>query len=145
MFFEPLSKCSWGLSNLFLITLHPVTFVSIYDSTFLLEGILVFCSHQEVLDSFAPFKVNLHSMFTACFLYTFTYSFIVRNHHMFLDVVARVLCALAVVVGCGFGFHSNLVHCPCSIFTSCECLFQMFFFFLQQFRAGADGFSSVMQ
>ena len=34
MFFEPLSKCSRGLSNVFLITLHPVTFVSVYDSTF---------------------------------------------------------------------------------------------------------------
>ena len=68
---------------------------------FSLHGILVFWSHQEVLDSIVSFKINLHSMFTACFLYTFTDSFIVRIHHMwFLDVVARVLCALAVIVGC---------------------------------------------
>ena len=145
MFFRPLSKCSWGLSNVFLIAFHPVTFVSMYDSTFLLDGILVFWSYQEVLDGIVSFKVDLHSMFIACFLYTFTDSFIVRNHHMwFLDVVARILNAPAVLVGCGFGFHFNLVHCPCRIFTSCECLFQIFFL-LQQFRAGTDGLSSVMQ
>ena len=34
VFFEPLSKCSRGLCNVFLITLHPITFVSLYDSTF---------------------------------------------------------------------------------------------------------------
>ena len=122
---------------------HICTYIWFY---FFQDGILVFWSHQEVLDSIASFKVNLHSMFTACFLYTFTDSFIVRNHHMwFLDVVARVLCSLAVIVGCGFGFHFHLVHCPCRIFTAYECLFQMFFFLLQHFRTGAGGFSSVMQ
>ena len=34
MFLEPLSKSSWGLSNVFLITIHPITFVSIDDPNF---------------------------------------------------------------------------------------------------------------
>ena len=34
VFFEPVSKCSWGLSNVFLTAFHPVTLVSIDDSTF---------------------------------------------------------------------------------------------------------------
>ena len=34
VFFEPLSKCSRGLSNVFLIAFHPVTLVSINDFTF---------------------------------------------------------------------------------------------------------------
>ena len=111
MFFEPLSKCSWGLSNVFLITFHPVTFVSLSDFTFLLDGILIFWSHQEILDSIASFKVDLHSMFTACFLYAFTDYFIIRNHHMwFLDVVTRVLDTSAVLVSSVFSFDSN----PCS-------------------------------
>ena len=50
MFLEPLSKSSRGLSNVFLLTLHPVTFVSIYDSTSFLDRILVFGSHKEVFD-----------------------------------------------------------------------------------------------
>ena len=119
-----LSKCSWWLSNVFLITIHLVTFVSIYDSTFLLDGILIFWSHQEVLDGIASFKVNLHSMFTACFLYAFNDSFIIRNHHVcFLDVVTRVLAASAVLVSCGFGFDFYPGQYPCRIFASCECLF----------------------
>ena len=42
MFFEPLSKSSRGFTSVFLITLHPVTLVSVNDSTFLLDDILVF-------------------------------------------------------------------------------------------------------
>ena len=119
-FFEPLSKCSSGLSNVFLITFHPVTFVSIYDSTFLLDGILIFWSHQKVLDDIASFKVDLHSMFAASFLYAFTDSFVIRNHHMwFLDVVTRVLGTSAVLVSCGFGFDFYPVQCPCRVFASC--------------------------
>ena len=34
MFFEPLSKSSRGFTNVFLVTLHPVTLVSVNDSTF---------------------------------------------------------------------------------------------------------------
>ena len=37
MFLEPFTKSSWGLSNIFLITIHPVTLVSIDDSTLLLD------------------------------------------------------------------------------------------------------------
>ena len=49
MFPEPFTKSSWGLSNIFLITVHPVTLVSVDDSTLLLDWIFVFGSHQEVL------------------------------------------------------------------------------------------------
>ena len=33
MFLEPFPKCSWGFPNILFITVHPVTMVSIYDST----------------------------------------------------------------------------------------------------------------
>ena len=113
---------------------------------FFLDGILAFWSHQEVLYGIASFKVDLHSMFTACFLNAFTDSFIIRNHHMwFLDAVARILGAPAILVGFGFGFDFNPIQCPCRIFASCECLFQVFFLLLQQLRAGTDGLSSVMK
>ena len=67
MFLEPFSKCSWGLSNIFFITVHPVTFISVDDSTLLLDWIFVFGSHQEVLDSGASFTIHLYpKLFCQC-------------------------------------------------------------------------------
>ena len=68
MFLVPLSKCFWWFTNIFLITLHPVTFVSLDDSTFLKDGIFVLWSHQEILDDNASFEVDLYPMFAACSL-----------------------------------------------------------------------------
>ena len=56
MFLEPLSKSSWELINIFLITLHLVKLISIYDSTSLPDRILIFGSHQEVLMVVPPLK-----------------------------------------------------------------------------------------
>ena len=70
VFFEPLSKCSWRLSYVFLITFHPVTFESVYDSTFLCYMIFVFVCHQEVFDAPASFKVYLYCIVSCIhFLY----------------------------------------------------------------------------
>ena len=57
VFFKHLSKCSWRLSYVFFIILHPVTFVSVYDATVLSYMVFVFGCHQEVFDGSAPFKV----------------------------------------------------------------------------------------
>ena len=56
MFSEPFSKSSWGCSNVFFITIHPVTLVSVDDSTLLLYRIFILGRHQEVLDSGTSFK-----------------------------------------------------------------------------------------
>ena len=42
MFLEPFTKSSWGHSNIFLITIHSVTLVSVDDFTLLLDWIFVF-------------------------------------------------------------------------------------------------------
>ena len=85
-----------------ILTCHICIYIWLH---FFLDGILVFWCHQEVLDGIASYKVDLQSMFTACFLYAFTDSFIIRNHHMwFLDVVTRVLGASAVLVSCYLGW-----------------------------------------
>ena len=72
MFFEPSSKGSWGLSNVLFIILHPVTFVFIDDSTFLLYRVFIFGSYQEVLDGSASFEVNFHPLFVANLLNALT-------------------------------------------------------------------------
>ena len=84
---EPLSKCSWRLSNILFITLHPVTLVSVYDSTLLLDRILIFWSHQKVSDGSTSFKINLHLMFTAHILQVLTQPFVLWNYHIWILVV----------------------------------------------------------
>ena len=63
MFLEPLSKCSGGFPYIFLITLHPVTFVPVDDSTLFHKRIFVLGSHQEAFDGITSFEVYLHSIF----------------------------------------------------------------------------------
>ena len=57
-------KCCWGLSNIFFMAFHPVTFVSIYDPTVFGDGVFVFGSHQDAFDGFASSKVHLYAMFS---------------------------------------------------------------------------------
>ena len=68
MFFEPPSKCSGEFSYILLITLHPVTFISVYDSTLFEDGIFVLWSHKEVFDGHPSFEVNL----IPCFVFKFS-------------------------------------------------------------------------
>ena len=80
MFLEPFTKSPWGLSNIFLITSHPVTLVSVDDSTLLLDWIFVFGSHQEVLDGGASFKVHLYPKLSANVLDALTQSTVIRHN-----------------------------------------------------------------
>ena len=96
MFLEPLSKCSGGFSYVFFITLHPVTFISVDDSTFLQYRIFVLWNHQEVFDGTASFKMDLHPVFVARSLHALTQPFVVW-HQLCMDS------------GCSFGY----LHCCC--------------------------------
>ena len=64
VFSEPFSKCSGRVSNIFLITFHPIIFISVDDPTFLHHRVLVLGGHQEVLDGDTSSEVN----FTPCLL-----------------------------------------------------------------------------
>ena len=46
MFFKPLCKGSCWLSNIFFITFHPVTLISVDDSTFVEDVVFIHGSHQ---------------------------------------------------------------------------------------------------
>ena len=56
MFFEPLSKCSCWFTNVLLITLHPITSISIYDSTFFRIWSLSFEAMRRFLMVSPPLK-----------------------------------------------------------------------------------------
>ena len=98
MFFEPLSKHPWGFSNVFLITAHPITFISIDDPTLLHDWVFIFRGHQEVLDSAASFKADLHSTSAAYFLQALAQSSVIRYHHVWF-LVAVIMASL-----CGISF-----------------------------------------
>ena len=149
VFLGPLSKCSWRLSNILFITLHPVTFVSIYDSTFLEDGIFVLGSQKEVYDGLASSKVHLYPMFTASFLYIITLPFGIRNNHLrslvVCSIASRVVGAYFVVV---LDWNSDLqlysVESPCWVLASLQDFVQTFFFFLQELRAGTNSSGPVV-
>ena len=72
MFFKPFTKGSWGLSNIFLITVHSSTFVTVDDPTFPHHRIFILRGHQEVFDGGTSSKVYLHTIVAALFLDWFT-------------------------------------------------------------------------
>ena len=65
VFLEPFSKSSRGLSNILLITVHPVTMITVDDSTLFLDWVFVLWRHQEVLDGSASLTMHLHPKFSA--------------------------------------------------------------------------------
>ena len=56
VFFEPLSKFYWGLSNVFLIAFHPVTLESINDATFFWMVCWSFGAIRRILMVLPPLK-----------------------------------------------------------------------------------------
>ena len=96
MFLEPFSKSSRGLSNIFLITVHPVTMISVDDSTLFLHWIFVLWRHQEVLDGSASFTMHLHPKFPVNVFDALAEPSIVRYHYMWVMLLFVLLvCFLA--------------------------------------------------
>ena len=105
VFFEPLTKGPRGLSYIFFITLHPTTFITVEDPTFLHHGVPVFWVHQEVLDGRPSLEVYLHTKVTAFFLDTFTQPLIVWNSYIWFRSV--VLLSVLVLLFGGWVVHLN--------------------------------------
>ena len=95
MFLEPLSKCSGGF-YIFFITIHPVTFISVDDSTFLQHRIFVLRSHQEVSHGITSFEVDLHPMFVACSFQAFTQPLVIWHHYVRVLVALLVVCIVVI-------------------------------------------------
>ena len=68
MFLEPFYKCSRWFTNVFIIALHPVTFITVDDSTSVFHGILVLGSHQEVFNCCTSLEIHLHPKLLHTFL-----------------------------------------------------------------------------
>ena len=100
--------------------LHPVTLVSIDDSTFLLYRFFIFGSHQEVFDGSTSFKVHLYPIFAANLLYALTQPTVIRNHYVRLLVVvigARISSVdIVILEGWFLCFDSDPVQGPSGVF-----------------------------
>ena len=72
MFFKPLSKSSWWLPYVFIITVHPVALKPVHDATLHSDVVFIFGSHQEAFDGIASSVMHLYPMFVTYFLHTFT-------------------------------------------------------------------------
>ena len=108
-----------------MYTLHPVTFVSIYDSTLFKDGTFVLLSQKEALDGHTSFKVHLYPMFTACFLDTLTKAFGIQNHHVRIlavfGIVSKIFNASSVSFpGWSLGLDLHSIESPCRVLTFCK-------------------------
>ena len=111
MFFEPLSKGSGGLPYIFLITLHPVTFVPIDDSTLFHKRIFVLGSHQEAFDGISSFEVHLYSIFLAGSFEAFTPA--LCNMAPLCSFVFDCQSCSSCFFVCFFGLVSSFLFLPC--------------------------------
>ena len=132
MFLEPLCKYSGRLSYIFFITIHPVTFVSLDNPTFLHHRIFVLGGHQEVLNGNTSFKIGLYPIFVACSLQAFTQPLVVWHHYIEVLIVLLVICIVIGALLLGWCFHLDLnpTECPCGVPASCQYSGQMVFFLL---------------
>ena len=97
MFLASLPKVSCRFTNVFLITLQPVTLVPIGYSTLLCNGVLVLRGNKGVFDGVSSFKINMDSHFRTYVFKMFTEPLGVRYHHMiFLSLLLLLTC-----FGCG--------------------------------------------
>ena len=144
VFLEPFSKSSRGLSNILLITVHPVTMITVDDSTLFLDWVFVLWRHQEVLDGSASITMHLQPKFSANVFDAFAEPSIVRYHYTgsLGDVTIFVVCLFS---GWIVSLLLYFVYSPCGVLAVLQCILQMFFFFVQQLCVGADGVSSVLQ
>ena len=85
-----------------LITIQPITLITVYYSTFLCDFILYLRDHQEASDGIAPLKVDLDAYLTKTVLETFAKFLGISYSHM--DVTVLVIVGgggvgIAIVTG----------------------------------------------
>ena len=115
MFYVSFCKCSLWVPNVFILTVHPVTLVSVYHSTSLPDGISVLGFNKKVFDSTASLEVHLYAMFAADVFIAFTLTLDVWHHYVrFVDVVGSIVSGAGSPVGL-VGFDVGLVQSPTRI------------------------------
>ena len=147
MFLKPFTKGSRGLSYIFLITVHPATFVTVDDPTFLHHRISVLGGHQEVFHGGTSSKIYLYTIVAARFLDSFTQPPIIWNSYVCFGGVLLLSVFVALFLFLVWIVHPHFypVHCPSGVVAISQCSGQVIIFLLQLFIIGAYGFCSMIK
>ena len=97
MFFKPLFKISCSLTYVFMTTIHPVTFISVYDPTSFKDWIFILRAHKKVVDGMTSFQMYFNPIFFESSLEALTQPLVVRNHNMCFWTSAVVWSCLVAV------------------------------------------------
>ena len=95
MFFEPIFKISGWLSYIFMITVNPATFESVYDPTSFKDWVFILGGHQEVFDGMTSFQMHFNAIFLTSSLVALAQPLMLRYHYVFL-----VLCCCYWLASC---------------------------------------------
>ena len=125
MLFKPFTKGSGWFTYILIITLHPITLVSVNDATFLSDEISVFWCHQEVFDGFASFEEYLNAILLTSVFNTFTQAFNIWNSYVCSSFMGLVLPLSPLFL---------LLDCLCTMVFFCA-LFKAHFGYLHAVRA----------
>ena len=82
MFLEPVFKISGWFSYIFMITVIPATFESVYDPTSFKDWVFILRGHQEVFDGMTSFQMHLNAIFFTSSLVALTQPLMVRYHYV---------------------------------------------------------------
>ena len=147
MFSKPFTKGSWGLSYIFLITVHPPTFVTVDDPTFLHHRIFILWGHQEVFDGGTSSKVYLYTIVAALFLDRFTQPPVIRYSYVWFGGVLLLsvfVILFLLLLGWIVYPHFYPVHSPSGVIAVSKCSSEVVIFLLQLFMVRAYGFCSMI-
>ena len=67
-----------------MITIHPVTFISVYDPTSFKDWIFILGGHKKVFDGMTFFQMYFNPIFFASSFEALTQPLMVRNHNICL-------------------------------------------------------------
>ena len=108
---EPLSICSGGFSYIFFITLHPVTFISVDDSTFFSIGSLSLGAIRRLLKVwFLWSRLALH---ICCMFFSNFHSALCNMAPLFKDFGFGCLCCCSYSSYGFFGLMFSFWSSPC--------------------------------
>ena len=141
VFLQPFSKCSSCLTNIFFITLQPITFEPVYYATFVGNVVFIFGSHQFIFQGLATFEMNFYAIFLPNVLDCFTQAFFIWNSYMGFGLCLDVSVVLPGFWCIYLQLHSS--YCPVWVFACCQGLLYVCVFFFQQPVIGTEVFCPV--
>ena len=112
--------------------------------------VLVFRSHEEVLDGMSSFAMHLNAIFFASSFDALTKALVVRHYNVYVGVVwlgcvGTTSPSIRIVTCCCSCSHFDSVDCPLWIFAFHQSLIKVPLFILKVIGCRADGVGSMVK